>query len=96
MFKPSKEFKEFVNLKDNDKLDSAYKTTEVARILNLNQMTKELYLHMSLDFGNQFKQIKPKIFNSNRRYYDEKTINLLKVKFTQRSRYDNKREKNIK
>ena len=30
----------------------------------------------------QFKQIKPKILNSNRRYYDEKTINLLKkVKF---------------
>ena len=30
----------------------------------------------------QFKQIKPKILNSNRRYYDEGTINLLKkVKF---------------
>ena len=30
----------------------------------------------------QFKQLKPKILNSNRRYYDEKTINLLKkVKF---------------
>ena len=30
----------------------------------------------------QFKQIKPKILNSNRRYYDENCINLLKkVKF---------------
>ena len=30
----------------------------------------------------EFKQLKPKIFNGNRRYYDENTINLLKkVKF---------------
>jgi DNA-binding transcriptional MerR regulator len=30
----------------------------------------------------QFKQIKPKILNANRRYYDESSINLLKkVKF---------------
>ena len=30
----------------------------------------------------QFKQIKPKILNANRRYYDENCINLLKkVKF---------------
>ena len=32
--------------------------------------------------GNEFKQIKPKILNANRRYYDKDTINLLKkVKF---------------
>ena len=30
----------------------------------------------------QFKQIKPKFLNSNRRYYDQKTINVLKkIKF---------------
>ena len=34
------------------KLENAYKTIgEVAKILNLNQMIKELYRHMSLDFG---------------------------------------------
>ena len=36
LFKPSKEFKEFINLKIMDKSDSAYKTIgEVAKILNL-------------------------------------------------------------
>ena len=28
--------------------------------------------------GKKFKQIKPKIFNNNRRYYDQKNIELLK------------------
>ena len=41
------------------------------------------YRHIQLDFWEtQFKQIKPKILNANRRYYDENCINLLKkVKF---------------
>ena len=67
-----------------DKLDSAYKTIgEVARILNLKSNDKGvLPTHVIRFWETQFKQIKPKILNSNRRYYDEKTINLLKkVKF---------------
>jgi len=43
---------------------------------------KNLSTHVIRFWETQFKQIKPKILNSNRRYYDEKTINLLKkVKF---------------
>ena len=67
-----------------DKSDSAYKTIgEVAKILNLKSNNKGvLPTHVIRFWETQFKQIKPKILNSNRRYYDEKTINLLKkVKF---------------
>ena len=67
-----------------DKSDSAYKTIgEVAKILNLKLNKKGvLPTHVIRFWETQFKQIKPKILNSNRRYYDEKTINLLKkVKF---------------
>ncbi|MDC3187411.1 MerR family transcriptional regulator [Candidatus Pelagibacter sp.] len=67
-----------------DKSDSAYKTIgEVAKILKL-QVNKNgiLPTHIIRFWETQFKQIKPKILNSNRRYYDEKTIDLLrKVKF---------------
>ena len=67
-----------------DKTQSAYKTIgEVAKILKL-QVNKNgiLPTHVIRFWEKQFKQIKPKILNSNRRYYDEKTINLLKkVKF---------------
>ena len=67
-----------------DKSDSAYKTIgEVAEILNLKSNKKgELPTHIIRFWETQFKQIKPKILNSNRRYYDEKCINVLKkVKF---------------
>jgi len=67
-----------------DKSDKAYKTIgEVAKILNLKINNKGvLSTHIIRFWETQFKQIKPKILNSNRRYYDEKTINLLKkVKF---------------
>jgi len=67
-----------------NKSDSAYKTIgEVAKILNLKSNNKGvLSTHVIRFWETQFKQIKPKILNSNRRYYDEKTINLLKkVKF---------------
>ena len=66
------------------KLDSAYKTIgEVAKILKLKSNNKGiLATHVIRFWETQFKQIKPKILNSKRRYYDEKTINLLKkVKF---------------
>ena len=67
-----------------DKLDSAYKTIgEVAKILDLKSNKKGfLPTHIIRFWETQFKQIKPKILNSNRRYYDENTINILKkVKF---------------
>ena len=67
-----------------DKIDSAYKTIgEVAKILNLKSNKKgELPTHIIRFWETQFKQIKPIILNSNRRYYDEDCINLLKkVKF---------------
>ena len=67
-----------------DKSDKAYKTIgEVAKILNLKLNNKGvLPTHIIRFWETQFKQIKPKILNSNRRYYDEKTINILKkIKF---------------
>ena len=67
-----------------DKSDKAYKTIgEVAKILKLKTNKKgNLPTHIIRFWETQFKQIKPRILNSNRRYYDEKSINLLKkVKF---------------
>ena len=56
-----------------DKSDNAYKTIgEVAKILNLKTNKKgDLPTHIIRFWETQFKQIKPKILNSNRRYYDE-------------------------
>ena len=67
-----------------NKLDSAYKTIgEVAKILNLKSNNKGvLATHVIRFWETQFKQIKPKILSGNRRYYDQKNINLLKkIKF---------------
>ena len=67
-----------------DKSEKAYKTIgEVAKILKLKSNSKGvLPTHTIRFWEKQFKQIKPKILNANRRYYDENSINLLKkVKF---------------
>ena len=67
-----------------DKADQAYKTiSEVAKILDLKVNKKgSLPTHIIRFWETQFKQLKPKILNSNRRYYDEKNIDLLKkIKF---------------
>ena len=67
-----------------NKSDKAYKTIgEVAKILKLKSNKKGILPTHTIRFWEkQFKQIKPKILNANRRYYDENTINLLKkVKF---------------
>ena len=67
-----------------DKTDRAYKTIgEVAKILDLKVNKKgSLPTHIIRFWETQFKQIRPKILNSNRRYYDEETIIVLKkVKF---------------
>ena len=66
------------------KSNEAYKTIgEVVKILKLKSNKKGILPTHTIRFWEkQFKQIKPKIFNSNRRYYDEYNINLLKkVKF---------------
>ena len=67
-----------------DKSDSAYKTIgEVAKILKLKTNKKGILpTHIIRFWETQFKQIKPKILNANRRYYDTTSIMLLKkVKF---------------
>ena len=66
------------------KSNVAYKTIgEVVKILKLKSNKKGvLPTHTIRFWEKQFKQIKPKILNANRRYYDEDCINLLKkVKF---------------
>jgi len=66
------------------KENEAYKTIgEVAELLNLkSKSNKSNPTHTIRFWEKEFKQIKPKILNGNRRYYDNKTIELLKkVKF---------------
>ena len=58
---------------------NAYKTIgEVAKILSINSKIKSIQTHTIRFWEKEFKQIKPKIFNGNRRYYDKKNIELLK------------------
>ena len=59
---------------------STYKTIgEVAQILELfNNKNGSFSTHTIRFWEKEFKQIKPKKFSGNRRYYDEKSINLLK------------------
>ena len=67
-----------------DKFEDAYKTIgEVAEILRLNSKKKgDFSTHTIRFWEKQFKQVKPKLLNSNRRYYDQNTINILKkIKF---------------
>lgn len=66
------------------KSDDAYKTIgEVAKILGLNDSKKgTLATHTIRFWEKEFKQIRPKILNGNRRYFDNKNIDLLKkIKF---------------
>ena len=67
-----------------NKNDDAYKNiSEVAELLNLvNQKTGKISTHTLRFWEKEFKQIKPKIFAGKRRYYDSKTIEILKkIKF---------------
>ena len=68
----------------NKKNEYAYKSIgEVVKILNLkSKNNKSFPTHTIRFWEKEFKQLKPKIFNGNRRYYDEKNINILKkIKF---------------
>ena len=62
------------------KLDNAYKSIgEVAKDLNLvNPKTGKLNTHTIRFWEKEFKQIKPKIFAGRRRYYDQKSIQVIK------------------
>jgi len=63
-----------------NKAINSYKTiSEVVKILGLkSKRGQSLPTHTIRFWEKEFKQIKPKIFNGNRRYYDKKNIELLK------------------
>ena len=63
-----------------DKNDNAYKSIgEVAKILNLvNKKNGRLNTHTIRFWEKEFKIIRPKLFSGNRRYYDNKSIYILK------------------
>ena len=63
-----------------EKINSSYKTiSEVAKILNLiNVKTGKVNTHTLRFWEKQFRQIKPIILSGKRRYYDSKSIELLK------------------
>ena len=68
----------------NVKKENAYKSIgEVAKLLNLvSQKTGKLNTHTIRFWEKEFRQIRPKIFSGKRRYYDSKTIEILKkIKF---------------
>jgi DNA-binding transcriptional MerR regulator len=63
---------------------NAYKSIgEVAKILDLvNRKKGTLNTHTIRFWEKEFKQIKPRIFNGNRRYYNDVSIEILKkIKF---------------
>ena len=67
-----------------NKSDAAYKTIgEVVKLIGLkSNKGQSLPTHTIRFWEKEFNQIKPKIFNGNRRYYDKKNIELLKkIKF---------------
>ena len=63
-----------------NKEDNSYKTiSEVVKLLNLkSKKSHSIPTHTLRFWEKEFKQIKPKIFLGNRRYYDKKNIELLK------------------
>ena len=68
----------------NVKKENAYKSIgEVAKLLNLvSQKTGKLNTHTIRFWEKEFRQIRPRIFSGKRRYYDNKTIEILKkIKF---------------
>ena len=67
-----------------NKSDNAYKTIgEVVKILDLKtRSNKKKPTHTIRFWEKEFKQIKPKILAGKRRYYDVKTIEIIKnIKF---------------
>ena len=62
------------------KTAEAYKTIgEVVKILDIkSKNSNTLAPHTIRFWEKEFKQIKPKILNGNRRYYNNETINIIK------------------
>ena len=62
------------------KFEEAYKTIgEVVKIIGLkSKKGQSIPTHTIRYWEKEFKQIKPKILNGNRRYYNQKNIELLK------------------
>ena len=70
------------------KFYNAYKTIgEVVKILNNEKPSNvKINAHTLRFWETQFNQLKPKIFNNNRRHYDKTSIELLKlIKFLLKS-----------
>ena len=71
-----------------NKLSTAYKTIgEVVKILNNHDpKSVKINAHTLRFWETQFSQLKPKIFNNNRRYYDSSSVEILKfIKFLLKS-----------
>ena len=62
-----------------NKTNNSYKTiSEVVKILGLkSKRTKSIPTYTLRYWEKEFKQIKPKIFNGNRRYYDHENIKII-------------------
>ena len=62
-----------------DKTNNSYNTiSDVVKILGLkSKRTKSIPTHTIRYWEKEFKQIKPKIFNGNRRYYDNENIKII-------------------
>ena len=62
-----------------NKTNNAYRSiSEVAELLNLkNSKSGKLKTYTLRFWEKEFKQIKPKLLNNRRRYYDKKTVDLL-------------------
>ena len=77
---PQKNLKTLLTNQMKNKSTNAYKTiSEVVKIIGLkSKKGQSLPTHTIRYWEKEFKQIKPKILNGNRRYYDEKNIKLLK------------------
>ena len=77
---PQKNLKTLLTNQMKNKSTNAYKTiSEVVKIIGLkSKKGQSLPTHTIRYWEKEFKQIKTKIFNGNRRYYDENNIKLLK------------------
>ena len=76
-------------MKMKNKSEPYYKTiSEVAKLLNLvNKKNGSLNTHTLRFWEKKFNQIKPKILAGNRRYYDSKSIEIIKkIKFLLKDR----------
>ena len=75
-----KNLKILLILNMTDKSLYAYKTiSEVVKLLGLKSKSgQSLPTHTIRYWEKEFKQIKPKILNGNRRYYNEKNIKIIK------------------